>query len=47
MTIYLDVYEGPRYFFGKATFTHLEEMPEKHLKKRIKYNENDIFDMEK
>ncbi len=47
MTIYLNVYEGPRYFFGNATFTHIEEMPEKFLKKKIKYSENDVFDMEK
>ncbi len=47
MKIYLHVYEGPQYYFGKATFTHLEEMPEKYLKKKIEYREGDIFDMEK
>lgn len=47
MTIYLHVYEGPQYYFGKATFTHIEEMPEKYLKRKIKYDEDEIFDMEK
>lgn len=47
MKIYLHVYEGPQYYFGKATFTHIEEMPEKYLKKKIKYHEGEIFNMEK
>ena len=47
MQIYLNVYEGPQYYFGKATFTHIEELPEKYLEKKLKFNENDIFDSEK
>ncbi len=47
MKIYLHVYEGPQYYFGKATFTHVEELPEKYLKKKIKYKEGEIFDMDK
>lgn len=47
MTIYLDVYEGPLYYFGEAVFDGLEEMPEKHIKSKLAYKTGDIFDMEK
>lgn len=47
MTIYLDVYEGPLYYFGNVTFEGLDEMPEKYIKSKLAFDEGDIFDMEK
>ncbi len=47
MTIYLNLYEGPQYYFGNVSFTHIEELPDKYLKSKLKFKENEIFDMEK
>ena len=47
MTIYLEVYEGPRYYFGSVTFNGQEEIDEEHLHSILKYDEWDIFDAEK
>lgn len=47
MSIYLDIYEGPRYYFGKTTFSGNEIIPADILKKALKYREGSIFDTEK
>ena len=47
MKIYLQVYEGPRYYFGKAEFSGNEVLPTKFLKGLLEYDENEVFDAEK
>lgn len=47
MTIYLNIYEGPEYYFGKTTFSHNEELPSTYLLKKLKFNEGDVFNLEK
>ncbi len=47
MTIYLNVYEGPRYYFGTASFKGNEELPTSFLKKLLKYKPGDVFDLDK
>ncbi|HDL03068.1 MAG TPA: hypothetical protein ENH25_02930, partial [candidate division Zixibacteria bacterium] len=47
MSIYLDIYEGPRYYFGKTTFSGNEVLPANILEKALKYREGEIFDNEK
>ncbi len=47
MTIYLEVYEGPKYYFGKAHFQSNEEIQTSTLEKLLKYMEGDVFDEEK
>ncbi|MFC1475262.1 outer membrane protein assembly factor BamA, partial [Candidatus Zixiibacteriota bacterium] len=47
MSIYLNVHEGPLYYFGKTEFVDIKEMPEKYLRKKIKFKENQVFDKEK
>ncbi|UCD95159.1 MAG: outer membrane protein assembly factor BamA, partial [Candidatus Zixiibacteriota bacterium] len=47
MTIYLDIYEGPRYYFGKTSFTGNDVLSEDILKKALKYEEDKVFDSEK
>lgn len=47
MTIYLDVYEGPRYYFGKTEFVNNKELPSKYLEDKMKYDEWDVFNLEK
>lgn len=47
MTIYLDIYEGPRYYFGTTQFTGNEVLPDEILASVLKYKENAVFDNEK
>ncbi|MEW6413522.1 MAG: outer membrane protein assembly factor BamA [Candidatus Zixiibacteriota bacterium] len=47
MTIYIDVYEGPKYYFGNAEFVGNEELPSELLQKLLKYDEGDDFNAEK
>ena len=47
MTIYIDVYEGPRYYFGDVTFTDNNEIPDEALRKALKYKTGDVFNSEK
>jgi outer membrane protein insertion porin family len=47
MTIYLDIYEGPRYYFGKTDFTGNDVLPPDILRKALKYEENKVFNSEK
>ena len=44
MTIYLNVYEGPEYYFGDASFQSNKELTEDQLRKTLKYRKGDIFD---
>jgi outer membrane protein insertion porin family len=47
MTIFLDVYEGPLYYFGNVTFAGNEELDEKPLRRSLKFSEWDEFNSEK
>ncbi|UCG60544.1 MAG: outer membrane protein assembly factor BamA [Candidatus Zixiibacteriota bacterium] len=47
MTIYLDVYEGPRYYFGNVNFRNNAELSANQLRKSLKYDEGDVFNVEK
>ena len=47
MTIYLYVYEGPEYYFGKATFKNNKEIPTSVLKKQLKFKEGQVFDADR
>ncbi|MBN2226777.1 MAG: outer membrane protein assembly factor BamA [candidate division Zixibacteria bacterium] len=47
MTIYLDVYEGPRYYFGTSSFSGNEIFDSTILAKTLKYREGEVFDREK
>ncbi|MEZ5358385.1 MAG: outer membrane protein assembly factor BamA [Candidatus Zixiibacteriota bacterium] len=47
MTIYIDLFEGPRYYFGQATFDGNELFTDEMLKKALKYNQGSVFDQEK
>ena len=47
MTIYLEVYEGPQYYFGSVSFIGNEEIDEKFLRNTLKYGEWDILYAEK
>ncbi len=47
MTIYLNIYEGPRYIFGKTTWSGKEVFDENTLNKTLKYDEGRIFNNEK
>lgn len=46
MTIFLDVYEGPKYYFGKARFKSNKELQTSVLEKLPKFKEGDVFDAE-
>ena len=47
MTIYLDVYEGPIYYFGKTTFSGNSEIKSDLLERTLKFHEGAIFDEDK
>ncbi|MEA2030296.1 MAG: outer membrane protein assembly factor BamA [candidate division Zixibacteria bacterium] len=47
MTIYLDVYEGPKYYFGEVTFSGNEELSDKMLHSIMKFKSGEVFDKEK
>ncbi len=47
MTIYLDVYEGPRYYFGETHWAGNDLISSDILNEIVKYNEGDIFDRDK
>ncbi len=44
MTIYLNVYEGPKYYFGKTEFKNNQAIPTPKLAHVLKYKEGDVFD---
>ncbi|MBU8932589.1 MAG: outer membrane protein assembly factor BamA [candidate division Zixibacteria bacterium] len=47
MTIFLDVYEGPKYYFGEVTLNGNEELPDNALMSVMKFKAGDVFDIEK
>jgi outer membrane protein insertion porin family len=47
MTIYLDVYEGPKYYFGDATFEGNDILPNGALQQALKYKTGEKFNSEK
>jgi len=47
MTIYLDIYEGPRYYFGETSWNGNEVCSDEMLDGVLKYSRGDIFDIEK
>jgi outer membrane protein insertion porin family len=47
MTIFLDVYEGPRYYFGKTEWKGNEIFSVENLTRILKYKEGLVFDQEK
>ena len=47
MTIYLNLYEGPQYYFGEASVEGNEKLRADYLKKKLKYKPFDIFNSEK
>ena len=44
--IYLDTYEGPRYYFGEPSFTDNDIFTDEQLSHSLKYAPGDIFDQE-
>lgn len=47
MTIFLNVYEGPRYYFGVSTFDGNEILKDETLQRTLKYKEGAVFNSEK
>ncbi|MFQ5453223.1 MAG: outer membrane protein assembly factor BamA [Candidatus Zixiibacteriota bacterium] len=47
MTIYLHIYEGPRYYFGNVKFISNKEIPSVYLSKMIKFKEGQVFNADK
>ncbi len=47
MSIFIDIYEGPRYYFGGATFVGNKIIPENALKQALKFRKGSYFDQEK
>lgn len=47
MTIYLEVFEGPQYYFGKTTFSGNDVLKEETLYKLLKHDEGKVFNNEK
>ncbi len=47
MTIFLEVYEGPRYYFGKTELSNNDILATDILKRTLKFSEGDVFDEEK
>jgi outer membrane protein insertion porin family len=47
MTIYLDVYEGPRYYFGDVAFKFNEVLDTNLLRNRLRFTSGDVFSADK
>lgn len=47
MTIYLDLYEGPRYYFGETGFSGNDIYPDTRLKRALTFKTGDVFDQQK
>ncbi len=47
MTIFLEVYEGPLYYFGDVSFEGNEALPDDALRNGLKFKALDVFDDEK
>lgn len=46
MTIFLEVYEGPRYYFGESSFEGNEILKTSVLSRMMQYAEGEVFDQE-
>jgi len=46
MRVYLEVYEGPLYYFGEVTFKENEKIEEKYLRRALKFKEGEPFNSE-
>ncbi|MFH1374665.1 MAG: outer membrane protein assembly factor BamA [bacterium] len=47
MTIHLEAYEGPRYYFGRTELRSNQKLPEEFLRRQLKYREGEVFDAAK
>jgi len=47
MTIYIDMYEGPRYYFGETDFKGNDLFSSEKLSKALKYKAGEVFNQEK
>ncbi len=47
MTIFLEVYEGPRYYFGSVQFSSNERLSVDLLSRLLEFEEGQVFDAEK
>jgi len=47
MTVYLEVYEGPLYYFGNVEFKGTDVLPDAVLRRQLKFKNGDIFNSEK
>lgn len=47
MTIFLEVYEGPRYYFGETEFGGNEELPTPAIERAMKFKTGDVFEESK
>ena len=47
MTIYLQVYEGPKYYFGESTFKGNSTLRTEFLNNALKHKPGEVFDAEK
>ncbi len=47
MTIFLEVYEGPRYYFGETTIKGNSAIRAEFLKSKLKHEAGEVFDAEK
>ncbi len=47
MTIFLKLYEGPKYYFGRAEFSSNKEFQAADFENLLKFKEGDVFDAEK
>ncbi len=47
MTVYLEVYEGPQYYFGDVTYDNNVELSDEILSRVVKFQAGDIFNSEK
>lgn len=47
MTIYVEIYEGPRYYFGEMSFSGNDLYNDDLLRKALSFESGDVFDEEK
>ncbi|MFH1699835.1 MAG: outer membrane protein assembly factor BamA [Candidatus Zixiibacteriota bacterium] len=47
MSIYINIYEGPRYYFGEVEFSGNEIFGAEQLRKALKHGQGNVFDQEK
>ena len=47
MKIYIQVYEGPEYYFGDTKFVDNEKFTSDQLRKQLEFNEGDVFNNDK